>query len=107
MTGAGPKPIVSQLVTAFAPSSTELRAFRGEYTSAEVEGTYTLTARDSGLVIQIPGRSDIALQPIFPDAFAGRVVGVVKFSRDTHGAVTRFTANSSGVRGLSFDRVKR
>ena len=108
VTGAGPKPVVSQQVTnSFAPSSTELRAFRGEYNSAEVEGTYTLAARDSGLVIQIPGRTDIALQPIFPDAFAGAIVGVVKFSRDGGGAVTGFTANSSGARGLRFDRMKR
>lgn len=107
VTGAGPKPIVSQLVTAFAPSSTELRAFRGEYTSAEVEGTYTLAARDSGLAIQIPGRTDIALQPIFPNGFAGGIVGVVKFSRGAGGVVTGFTANSSGARGLRFDRVRR
>ena len=108
MTGAGPKPVVSRQVTnSFAPSSAELRAFRGEYTSVEVEGTYTLAARDSGLVIQIPGRTDIALQPIFLDAFAGAIVGVVKFSRDAGGAVTGFTANSSGARGLRFDRVKR
>jgi beta-lactamase family protein len=108
VTGAGPKPVVSQQVTnSLAPSSTELRAFRGEYTSVEVEGTYTLAARDSGLVIQIPGRTDIALQPIFPDGFAGAIVGVVKFSRDGGGAVTGFTANSSGARGLRFDRVKR
>src|SRR5713226_7085700 len=59
VTGAGPKPVVSQQITAsFAPSSTERRALAGEYTSREVEGTYTLAARESGLVIQIPGRSD-------------------------------------------------
>jgi len=107
VTGAGPKPVVSQKLDAFTPSIAELRAFRGEYTSAELEGTYMLVARDSGLVLQIPGRNDIVLQPIFPDAFAGGVVGVVKFSRDARGAVTGFTANSSGVRGLRFDRVKR
>ena len=107
MTGDGPKPRVSQKVDAFAPSNIELRAFRGEYTSAEVESTYTLAAHDSALVIQIPGRTDIALQPIFPDGFAGAIVGVVKFSRDGSGAVTGFTANSSGARGLRFDRVKR
>jgi len=108
VTGAGPKPVVSQQVTnSFAPSSAELRAFAGEYTSAELEGTYMLVPRDSGLVLQIPGRNDIVLQPIFPDAFAGGVVGVVKFSRDARGAVTGFTANSSGVRGLRFGRVKR
>ena len=108
VTGDGPKPIVSQKVAPFAPSSAELRVFAGEYISPEVEGTYTLTVRDSGLVIQIPGRTDIALQPIFPDGFAGAILGVVKFSRDASRAVTGFTANSSGqVRGLRFDRVKR
>jgi hypothetical protein len=48
VTGAGPKPIVSQqLTTSFAPSSAELRAFGAEYTSAEVEGTYTLAPRNA------------------------------------------------------------
>ena len=37
-----------------------------------------LTARDSGLEIQMPARADVVLQPIFPDAFAGEVVNVVK-----------------------------
>ncbi|HXN24748.1 MAG TPA: hypothetical protein VOA41_18595, partial [Candidatus Dormibacteraeota bacterium] len=107
VTGAGPKPVVSQKLDAFTPSIAELRAFRGEYTSPELEGMYMLMARDSGLVLQIPGRNDVVLQPIFPGAFAGGVVGVVKFSRDTRGAVTGFTANSPGARGLRFDRVKR
>jgi CubicO group peptidase (beta-lactamase class C family) len=108
VTGAGPNSWVSQQVTnSFAPSSAELRAFAAEYTSADVEGRYTLAARDSGLVIQIPGRTDIVLQPIFPDGFAGAIVGVVKFSRDGGGAVTGFTANSRSARGLRFDRVKR
>ena len=108
VSGAGPKPVVSQRVTtSAAPSNAELRAFAGEYTSAEVEGTYTLAARTSGLAVQIPGRADIVLQPIFPDAFAGAIVGVVKFSRDAGGVVTGFTAHASGARGLRFDRVKR
>lgn len=61
---------------------------------------------DSRLVIQIPGRAAIPLQPVFEDAFAGSLVGVVKFSRDA-GGVRGFTVNGSGARGLSFDRVKR
>jgi hypothetical protein len=40
-----------------------------------------LTARDSGLEIQMPGRADVVLQPIFPDAFAGEVVTVVKSNK--------------------------
>jgi CubicO group peptidase (beta-lactamase class C family) len=107
VTGAGPKPVVSQKVEAFAPSSADLRVFAGEYSSLELEGTYTLVAREGSLAIQIPGRTEFVLQPIFKDVFAGGVVGVVKFSRDPRGAVTGFTANSSGVRGLRFNRVKR
>jgi hypothetical protein len=57
--------------------------------------------------MQIPGRADINLQPVFTDAFAGEIVGIVKFSRDAGGAVTGFTANSDGARRLRFDRIKR
>jgi hypothetical protein len=105
VTGAGPKPMVSQLIAPFAPSNTQLRPFEGTYTSDEVHGTYTVVTRDSGLAIQIPGRSDISLQPLFTDAFGGHSVGVVKFSRDAHGVVTRFTMNASGIRGLRFNRA--
>jgi CubicO group peptidase (beta-lactamase class C family) len=108
VTGAGPKPIVMQQVTtSFAPSSTDLSAFAGEYRSEELEVTYTLAALESSLVIQIPGRSDISLRPIFSDAFHGSVVEVVEFSRDARGIVTGLTLHANGVRSLRFDRVKR
>jgi len=108
VSGAGPKQMVQQQVTtSFAPSSTELRALEGEYSSTEVEGTYTLAPRKAGLVMQIPGRADINLQPVFTNAFSGEIVGIVKFSRDADGVITGFTANSDGARGLRFDRIKR
>lgn len=106
-TGVGPKPVISQQLASFETSSEELREFTGEYTSSELEGTYTLAARDSSLVIQVSGRADIVLQPLFQDAFAGSVVCVVKFLRDPGGLVTGFTVNTSGVRKMRFDRVKR
>jgi hypothetical protein len=31
-------------------------------------------------VIQIPGRAEIALQPVFPDAFYGSLVDLITFS---------------------------
>jgi hypothetical protein len=79
---------------------------KGEYCSPELEGTYTVASRNAGLVIQIPGRADINLQPVFMDGFAGEIVGVVKFSRDSRRVVIGFTANSDGARGLHFDRKK-
>jgi hypothetical protein len=70
VTGAGPKPIVSQKLETFSPLDTQLRVYVGEYTSPEIEVTYMLTSRDSVLLIHMPGRGDIVLLPILPDTFA-------------------------------------
>jgi CubicO group peptidase (beta-lactamase class C family) len=107
VTGAGPKPTISQLITtSFTPSSAELRAFEGTYTSDEVHGTYAVVARDSGLAIQIPARADIPLEPLFTDAFSGGNWGVVKFSRNPNGVVIAFTTHAAGMRGLRFNRTR-
>jgi CubicO group peptidase (beta-lactamase class C family) len=105
VTGAGPKPMVSQLMPApLTPSGAELRAFEGTYTSDEVHGTYTVVTRNGGLIVEIPGRADIPLQPLFTDAFGGHAVGVAKFSRNPQGVVTAFTTHAAGMRGVRFDR---
>ena len=108
VTGIGPKSVVSrQIAASFALSDEQAGALQAVYTSVEVEGTYTVSVRDSHLVIQIPGKSDLVLQPILSDIFAAPVLGVVKFLRDSTGVVTGFTANSTGARDLRFDRAKR
>jgi CubicO group peptidase (beta-lactamase class C family) len=106
VTGDGPKPLVSRRVTPFAPSTMELRAFEGEYARPELAVTYTLAAREPNLVVQIPGRDEIELEPVFADAFAGRTLGVVEFSRDERGVVDGFTVKTGDVRSLRFDRLK-
>jgi hypothetical protein len=105
-TGSGPRTFVLRQVPSYTPSDADLRAFAGEYTSAELEGMYTLTARDSYLAMQIPGRADIVLRPVFADGFAGDIVGLMKFSRDKDGIVMGFTVITRGARGLPFRRVK-
>lgn len=104
--GERPKPEVFQRLNEFAVSSQDLRAFAGEYSSPDLEATYTLAVRDSGLLIQIPGRKEIPLRALFQDGFAGDLVGVVKFTRGARGLVSTFTLNGPGVRRLQFDRVK-
>ena len=107
VTGAGPKPTISQLITtSFTPSRAELRAFEGTYTSDEVHGTYTVVARDSRLAIVIPGRADVPLEPLFTDAFSAGNWGVVKFLGNPNGVVTAFTMHAAGMRGLRFDRTR-
>jgi len=55
-------------------------------------------------VLQIPGRAEIALQPVFPDAFYGSLVDLIKFSRDAGSRA--FTINRTSVRNLRFERVR-
>jgi CubicO group peptidase (beta-lactamase class C family) len=104
VTGDGPKPALMKLVTEpFAPSKTELRAFAGAYTCPDLEVTYAISVRDSGLVMQIPGRPEIVLAPVVPDTFHGSFIDVVKFSRDARG-VRAFSIQTSGVRNLTFTK---
>jgi CubicO group peptidase (beta-lactamase class C family) len=107
VTGAGPKPFVSeQVVEGFAPTASQLREYAGRYANADLDVTYTLVARASGLVLQIPGREEIALQPVFPDAFYGSLVDLIKFSRGAGPQATAFTVNRTSVRNLRFERVR-
>jgi CubicO group peptidase (beta-lactamase class C family) len=109
VTGAGPRPQISQQVTAsFSPSPAELRAFAGEYSSDELEVTYTVAVRDSGLVLRTPGRADNPIRPLLPDTFhASQLVEVIRFSRDGDDVITGFTLHSEGAWGLRFERVCR
>jgi CubicO group peptidase (beta-lactamase class C family) len=107
VTGAGPKPFVSeQVVEGFAPTAAQLREYAGGYVNADLTVTYTIVARDSGLVIQVPGRAEIALQPVFPDAFYGSLVDLITFSRGAGRQATVFTVNRTSVRNLRFERVR-
>lgn len=77
----------------------------GEYVSRELDVTYLVRVRDTGLILVAPGRKAIALEPIFPEAFHAELVDVVEFSRDARRAVSGFTVNTDGVRRLRLDRV--
>jgi hypothetical protein len=92
------------VLTEYVPRAAELWAFDGQYWSDELQVAWTLLARDSGLMIQLPGQAPSPLQPFAKDAFLG--TGVLTFTRDTHGAVTGFILDHSSVRKLSFRRMQ-
>lgn len=101
-----PRPFLIHRVDPWVPSSSDLRAFEGDYRSGELEVVYAVVAKDSVLQIQIPGRDQITVQPVAAETFAGDLVGVVKFFRDQDKRVSSFTINTTGVRGLHFERLK-
>jgi hypothetical protein len=98
--------VSEQVAEGFAPTAAQLREYAGRYANADLNVTYTLVARASGLVVQIPGRAEIALQPVFPDAFYGSLVDLIKFSRGAGLRVTGFTVNRTSIRNLRFERVQ-
>jgi hypothetical protein len=83
-----------------------LPVFAGDYRSAELEVTYKVAVDGSALKIRIPGRNDIFVQPVAADTFAGDLVGIMKFSRNRSDGVSGFTVNTTGVHGLSFERLE-
>ena len=105
VTGDGSKPKVSQQLPPFTISRKELRAFAGKYVSLEIETTFTVTARDSDLLLRGPEGSEIVLKPVFQDAFLG-FGGTIQFTCNKRGASAGFTLHRDDVRGLHFDRVK-
>jgi CubicO group peptidase (beta-lactamase class C family) len=107
VTGAGPKPFISeQVVEGFAPTAAQLQEYAGRYASVDLDVTCTVVAHGSQLVIQIPGRPEVTLQPVFPDAFYGPLVDLIKFSRRAGRGTTAFTINRTSARNLRFERVQ-
>lgn len=100
--GFGAKPTVIQKVDVPKLSASELNAYAGQYSNAEVDAIFTIAAVESRLVLRRHARSDVAMDAVYPDTFQG--FGVVKFSRNSTGRVTGFTLKTDGVRSLQFER---
>lgn len=88
-------------------SREELRDYAGSYTSAELDVTYRIVESEKGLVVRVPGRSDVTLESCGRDLFQTTGGEAFRFDREATGAVIKFTFISSGVWGLSFDREKQ
>lgn len=105
--GERPTPELLERVTPFAVTAPALTAYVGRYASNELDVVYTLSVRDGALVVQIPGRRVIPLQPIAPNLFAGPLVGAIRFARDVGGAPAGFVIRAHGAMNVRFDRLAR
>ncbi len=98
--GGGQRLMELALVT-FDVSKAYLDAFAGAYRSEELDVTYTVAKRDSGLVLE-----SSTLLPVSRDAFVGDYMGTVRFFRDPRGGVAGFTLNRQAARGVRFERIQ-
>ncbi len=98
--------VLQQQVT-FKPTAADLRAFVGDYRSAEILASYDIVLRDSDLAIQAPGGAEVRLRPLGQDMFGCDGFGVLRFLRGTRGDVEGFSMNRSNLWGLRFDRFRQ
>lgn len=90
---------------AVAPSADDLAALAGIYYSAEADARWVISVRDGQLRLKRPRADEDALRPAFEDAFTGRQISALRFTRDAAKRVTGFTVSTGRVRRLQFNKL--
>jgi CubicO group peptidase (beta-lactamase class C family) len=89
------------------PSSAEIAAFSGTYTSDEAETTLTVVVDAGSLVLKQRPDTTIALHPTVVDTFSAPPLGTVRFLHDSEGRVTEMSVSRDRVFDLRFTRSPR
>ena len=97
------------------PGAADLAALAGSYVSEELAATYTLTVRGDSLVLQRRKFPDVALRPLFVDAFrmpcppgpCRAESKTMLFQRDGRRRVTGYLLGGGPGRGIVFSRKKQ
>lgn len=87
--------------------ATELGELIGRYYSRELDTSYDLERRDTGMVARHVRNGALPLQLVGEDCFACErwYLTELAIERDDRGAVVAFTASSSRSRGVRFERL--
>jgi CubicO group peptidase (beta-lactamase class C family) len=95
---------VFERVERATPAASELLEFAGTYSSDEAETVLEVAVSGSNLVVKRRPDTTIALRPVYKDAFSGQSLGLVRFRRDSAGAVTALSVVLDRVWDLRFER---
>lgn len=88
------------------PGVVRVADFTGVYQSTEVGVTYTILAKDGHLAVHRHRGPDLALAPLYRDAFMSSEGVPVQFLRNASGQVTAFSITTGGVHDLRYARVR-
>jgi CubicO group peptidase (beta-lactamase class C family) len=97
------KPTVYESVETFAPSTTALAEYIGEYTSEEIDPVYRVILRDGKLTLTRLKHKPTALEPRMRDAFSSSL-GTIRFTRDANHHISGIMLNDYGIRNFRFTR---
>jgi len=87
---------------AVRPSASELAAYAGSYTSAELGATYLVSATDSGLTFHTRTNPPVTASPVYADTFSGPFL--IEFTRDQGGRLTGALVSTGRVRKIRFEK---
>jgi CubicO group peptidase (beta-lactamase class C family)/lysophospholipase L1-like esterase len=96
-------PVVLERVRPAQPTSRDLEALAGRYSSDEAETTFTVQVRDGTLELAQRPATVYPLTPLYADAFDSEL-GTIIFRRDPAGAVTALSVVQDRVWDLRFRR---
>ena len=84
------------------PSASELAAYAGAYTSAELGATYIVAATDTSLTLRTRTNPPVTATPAYGDTFLGPFL--VEFTRDQGGRLTGALVSTGRVRKIRFEK---
>jgi hypothetical protein len=102
MPNGGPAAPVLRRLQAFAPPASDLRAFEGDYRSAELDTTFTVVTNNSDVLVKAQGRATVVILAVAHDEFVGDSVGELRFVRNAAAGIVEFTVNRDNARGVLF-----
>ena len=85
------------------PSASDLAAYAGSYTSAELGATYVVAATDSGLTLRTRTNPLVTAVPGYGDTFLGPYF-LIEFTRDQGGRLTGALVSTGRVRKVRFEK---
>ena len=89
------------------PDAEALREYEGVYHSDDAETTLELVVEDGELVALRRPSTRMTLSPLYPDAFQGGGLGLVRFHRGDDGGVVELGLRQGRVHDLRFQRMER
>jgi hypothetical protein len=98
------KPDTFDLVTQFKPTSEQLTAYTGSYTSDEIEAVYRIVIENGGLVLKRLKSKPQKLEPTREDFFQG-LDGDIHFQRNPSGNITGFVLDSGRIKNFRFNKT--
>ncbi len=85
------------------PSASELAAYAGAYTSAELGATYIVAATDTGITLRTRANPPVIATPGYGDTFLAPFF-LIEFTRDQGGRLTGALLSTGRVRKIRFEK---